>query len=355
MGSDVRCHEGAALGSAPLEEDAACCMFGDFYHEQDDVSRGVTLGNLAPLSLSVYEDECTWAGGVHAISTGSDVPQGKEMSQGSSSLLPARFHVTEVGRELLPEYAEHLAVSTAFLRNTSCSDAANRVLDFFEGEDCMQVTKVSRIKFSIKVTAFISGVTCELKVFIFKHAEDGAAVEFQRRRGDCLAFEEVYRRASQFVTRRTGKCLDIPKADAYAQLGNTVSQFPSEQLLLPLLEMACVAQHPDVQAQAAMGLWWLQAQDESAMTDQLCSQEVVAALQTLLSVPRLDVSYPTACLLAFLAQRQEVEKFFFDLGLPELMREKLQASDMDKIAKVQVALAMRGIKCCEGEKATAFD
>lgn len=342
---------------APPEESAASCMLGDFYHELDDVTRGITLDTFAPVSLSGFWEELPWEGGSQGGYADWHVPLGKQMCKGTSSPstdLPSsqcleRFNATTEARDVPTEYGDYLAVTTAFARCTSTSDVANCVLDFFEGEDTMSITKVNRIKYTIKVTAFTSGMACELKVFIYKHSEDGAAVEFQRRSGDCVAFDDIYRRASQYVmTHANNRFVDEASANKEmglpARVAFAAPAQQSEQALVPLLQMASCSEAPELQAQAAAGLISI-AQDPQIMSE-FCTPAVLVALQKLLLVQRLAVIYPTACLVALLAQSQEFAHRSSDFGLPQLMQERLVSCDTDRVAKEQLALAVRRIECC---------
>jgi hypothetical protein len=66
----------------------------------------------------------------------------------------------------------------------------NKLLDILISEGA-SINKVSLDKFSIKATICQQGLTCDVKVRLYRK-DVGHVVEFQRRSGDALVFARVY-------------------------------------------------------------------------------------------------------------------------------------------------------------------
>lgn len=326
---------------AHSEMDATLGLLGDFYQEAD-----VTRSCMVDCNVLDWQAHF----GKHVF----DVPVSSpwkdhslvQQLQRSEERSEERFWPTDEAPGV-PTESGNLGMTTCSVYFLSAPDVGNRLLDFFGVEEGFHVTKVNRTKFKIKVVALACGLVCELKVIIYRHVTDGATVEFRRESGDVVAFNDVYCRASQCLTMvRTNNREDGTHKKIRLNFSQAFSgHMPEVQdSLEPLLQMAGCEQNPELQAQAASGLYSI-AQDPQ-MTARLCTPVVLAVIQNLLSVHHLAVVYPTACFLSAIAQFQAGRQCCYDLGLPQLMRAKLHSKDTAQLAKQQLELAMLRINSC---------
>jgi len=85
--------------------------------------------------------------------------------------------------------------STSFSVNgISANLLGKRLLDVLQSQASANVTKITQSKFSLKARVSMQGRDCDVKVRVFT-MQFGYEVEFQRRSGDAVAFNDVYRLA----------------------------------------------------------------------------------------------------------------------------------------------------------------
>ena len=80
----------------------------------------------------------------------------------------------------------------------------NDLLDFF-GTIPGKVMKVNTTKFTIKAEVDIYPAPCLLKVRIYRLGEKQFAVEFQRRSGDSICFQNLFKRACALEALGNGR------------------------------------------------------------------------------------------------------------------------------------------------------
>lgn len=188
--------------SEVAEHPGALCLSGDFYIPTDNVTRGVTMETFAADTFAAEGWPCC---GEQQVPLCSQTTKGTCGSIGRSS--EERFQSIDAAVEL-PEDVD-LVVTTIYVQDISATDAGNSALDFFDSEESTSVTKMRRAKFSIKVTARVGGLSCEMKVYIYATGSQGVAMEFQRRTGDAVAFADVYRRASKYMATRSSNFANV--------------------------------------------------------------------------------------------------------------------------------------------------
>mmetsp|Transcript_84565 Transcript_84565/g.217876 ORF Transcript_84565/g.217876 Transcript_84565/m.217876 type:complete len:466 (-) Transcript_84565:139-1536(-) len=339
---------------------------GDFYREPDDLLKGVTTG-----SMSAY------MGGMDA-GLGSDLYQGfspdgfyegfsdmKSLGKGCSynyedgiggCQLPS---VMDPKTKRAPSFKEgdvpppkpvdeffKLETTTLTVRSDRPFEIGNCLEDFLATKVTSSVSKVSTTKFSIKADVFGSSVygcsgMCTLKVRVYGTDADVYAVEFQRRSGDCLTFNNSYQQA---VVHLKGV---FAQPSSFLQMQAVDAQLPQLRMpalsgcsldqaeVAPLLDMASLTELPSVQAECATALSDLAQDFESAQN--LCSMKAFDNIKKLLQTDQLDVAYPTSRLLLFLAQCPEAAPFFADGGLLPLMLEKVRSKSTGELVQHKLA------------------
>jgi len=98
---------------------------------------------------------------------------------------------------------EPLEVTTLHSSGCKAPELANHILNFFWTTQHFQVTKITKLKFSIKAAARMG--TLELKIRIYDEQDrmdnvgNKYAIEFQRRSGDSIQFMNSYREAATYL------------------------------------------------------------------------------------------------------------------------------------------------------------
>lgn len=227
--------------------------------------------------------------------------------------------------------------------------AGNRLLDHFSSQAGFQILKVSPHKHTMKAAACVDGgLSCELKVRIYQMRPTadacpvlGAVIEFQRRRGDAVAFIKIFNdaRAQLDAPEKFQRllCEELPSVLPMPK------QTTVEPCLGPLLDMANHVGNSDMQAEVVSSLQTA-VQEDARLAPRLCEPQVCLALEQLLLATPFCVLYPTACLLVALAQCPEAARLFPDQGLPRLVEiifEKLQERATGRAVKEKLALSLQ--------------
>jgi len=228
-------------------------------------------------------------------------------------------------------------------------EAANRLVAAFRNERAVQITKVRPRKFSLSVAAYVDGGSfCQLKVFVYNVGGSAqcSVAEFQRRRGDCVAFHCIYSRLRAQLSLSS----DGAPSEAAAGVGPGCYSLRALRLkgadvarmLMPLLDMARHAKDDEQQAEAAGALQAAVGED-AEFAENLSTPDFRAVLASLLAADAFCIAYPTARLIATLAQCPSAAHFFTDgvVPLARLMISKLEGQKMGAAANAELALALR--------------
>lgn len=213
---------------------------GDWFHDNDDVVRGMSLGSAVPLapipSLGDHYDD--WQMGTPGDFYGADdydvargqifadaddadmghvhFPNAKKSPEPEPEPEEVRFEeFFPAPREPTDPEFRFEDANTIRIRGVSPAEAANCVLDALRSRGGVAILKVRPHKFALKAAACLGGgLSCEFKVFFYAAASDGcsgncevspswnngpnleqleALVEFQRRGGDCVALSKIVR------------------------------------------------------------------------------------------------------------------------------------------------------------------
>jgi hypothetical protein len=190
--------------------------------------------------------------------------------------------------------------------------------------------------------------SCELKVFVYT-TQSGAILEFQRRRGDTVAFSKVFSavrlqlEADAQCSKETPCVVDASRNTCHMHTFQDDSNDGVEGLA-PLLAMAHDSSDSEMQAEVAFVLQSA-IEDNLCLAEQLCSQEGRRALENLLNAECFRVVYPIARLLSFISSCPGVMQLFWDREHPQLIRlvlAKLQDRSTIRMVKEELALSL----CC---------
>jgi len=206
--------------------------------------------------------------------------------------------------------------------------------------DCLQNKLASDIKgetsilgYAIKADVFVSYVMCTMKVCIYSGDVDTKfIVEFQRLHGCNVTFVEALRQVAEHLQVSKFQCeLDFKPRPNLPEEGLSMEDVTGEDLM-PLINMAGLAEMPLQQAEAAQGLVSLAETENKDIMDLLCESKVLEAIGKLLKSSSLEVLYPTAHLYKHLANETKASGLFENL--PELantIKEKKLAPIVNNI------------------------
>jgi hypothetical protein len=209
--------------------------------------------------------------------------------------------------------------TTLFVMVVAPHDLGNAILSFLSEQIVASIGKIRPSKYTIRAETFLEGISCHLKVRIYRFdggasgGEAKYAVVFQRRSGSAEAFHAVFRQASLFLASRF-TCFGLPE-----QIAEGHQLIPDLKLgvddIMPLMHMARDWQWPPLQAEAAAAIDRL-SRSESALTLLQAPEATAAALRSLFASDSLNVAVPSARALQALAPHAESGPL---LGQPGLL------------------------------------
>jgi len=106
---------------------------------------------------------------------------------------------------------------------------------------------------------------------------------------------------------------------------------------VPLVEMLSLVDAPQLQAEAAASLANVASQD---LIVDVSSSHLLKILNDLLQIDRIDVAYPTACLLSSLADCAGARTLLVDSGLVSVMEEQILSTQKTVLVRQQLGAAV---------------
>lgn len=246
-------------------------LAADFYHEANNVTRGLTFPVGDALGFS---HTCEWGG------------KSKLSCLGSSSNYNLEFKVTDAPPALSQETKMLLEATALQLKECTPITAGNCLLSFLTQVVDARVNKVNSNKFTIRAEVVVEGLQCDIKVRIYKQ-EQGSVVEFQRRSGDTLAFNKFYCQASRYLQGNSLHEIGLDDMD--------MMSLPEDQAIAPLLDMAAFSQDISLLADVASVLSVLAKHPMVAA--QLRTAVALSVLQHLQQFDDFSVAVPMRAVL----------------------------------------------------------
>jgi len=197
--------------------------------------------------------------------------------------------------------------TTVIMENLSPEQLGNGLIRLLRQEASADISKISRIKFSVKAHVFVQGLSCQVKVRVYKQ-EFGYAVEFQRRGGDALSFQALFRLASErldyhsraasneqhtFAGAHESMVLQVPSA--VGQPGSSKQEIS----IAPLLEMARGTSDVCMQSEVAEALAGYAS--DATLSWQLSTPDALDVCEMLSRVDHVSVAHPMRRLATALA------------------------------------------------------
>lgn len=278
-------------------------MMGDFYPEVDDVTRGLSLpGGIRDCCFgSTFDpfEESRLKGEDFVFRKADWCLPDKDRALLSPSLM---FEEQDEALPVPRDSFFKLEMTSFTAQARSASLLGNRMICFLNSEADGVIRKVDRSKFSIRAEVCLDGLSCETKVRIYRQSCGIYIVEMQRRSGDGIAFNRLYRWASHYVSGGTGQQKALEEFHKVPSL----SHGNKEASLATLLDLAKTS-NKQLQTEAAQGL--LQAAQDENLSGQLCTTQALPALQNLLQSDSFGIAEPLAhvlCVLSFLPEAQDM-------------------------------------------------
>jgi len=203
-----------------------------------------------------------------------------------------------------PEVPTHnfftLEATTVEVSGITSENLGNQLIGLLESEHTMNILKISERKFSIKAE-FVNPLWVVLKLRIYSRAPSHI-IEFQRYKGDTLAFHQFFERVAALLSRKPKPaqtaCDVVPP--------NAMCTAP----LQPFLEMAMGNSDPFLLGEAACGL--ANAFMDPQSDAELCTQEAFSAFEGMLRTGGYNILQPLAQLLSRLVMNIKAAPFFAD-------------------------------------------
>lgn len=323
----------------------------DFFIEPDDFLDDVGMVKGGAFGNDLNSKANALSGGLRSLRNGFNAspPEiaSSEMPLGGYSLESCKkFAATEQAPCLPRNKFFQLSEATLRLSCTSHSGLMNDLLDFLGTQVSSSVTKVNCQKFTIKADVFINGLMCGIKVRCYHDEQQSnfemshLALEFQRRRGDCIAFSKVLKLAARYLEYQVisiENVLDDAKV-CFPSAPSCTIDTAADKDLSPLLDMASAIGAPELQAESAACLAEMSEDPELAAL--LCTEKSIASIKMLLDRCRIDIDYPTARILRNIATRVEAAAFFTDEELIGVITEKMSSTDTVHLVQQELAAAM---------------
>lgn len=362
---------------------------GDFYREQDDGVRGVSiappsaqlwtgsgLGSGIHMGNSFFETEHDVFGmqsfglGAACLKDGTLAPS-KGLYDDAFPAWPSLHEesleqfqpLCEASDQFQPgdkppsaPSSEHfrLEPTTVFVTGALPHEIGNRILTFFRSQVVASITKVRPTKYTVRTEVFEESAVCSMKVRVYRVSDNPScySVEFQRRSGCAFAFRGVYDRASEFLgaaftTSGGSTALQVPRQSVppLPSVGDDELGFAD---VLPLLEMAGMV---SLQAEAAVALCKLADGGRGCVEPLLqAPEETGVALEQLIASNSLEAAYPAALTLIALAAYPEARPLFTAPGLLQAAVKGAGATVVPSAVRVALAQSVgAGVRSCAAQ------
>mmetsp|Transcript_39727 Transcript_39727/g.91853 ORF Transcript_39727/g.91853 Transcript_39727/m.91853 type:complete len:389 (+) Transcript_39727:110-1276(+) len=291
--------------------DRSVPLSGDFYRENDDVARGITL------SFDEVSSETRCFREAELEDTDrkkSAYPLDRCVIQACQKLdgnaVRTEFQPGDRPPSLDYEPSE---VTKIFIEPDEAVPKKNALLHFLNEESTAHIKKVNRKKFTVKAEVLWAGLTCEIKNRAYQLPDNRVVFLFQRLRGDSIAFNGLFQSVKTFLTSGDtvqSVPLSLPAPAPVSQELSLAAECSKPDLLTPLIDAANRAEDTQAQAEAAAGL--AAAAEDTGSVEQLCNNDNArTAIQKLLEVNCFGVSCQVLRLLVKLAVSQHTRKAFF--------------------------------------------
>lgn len=246
---------------------------------------------------------------------------------------------------------ESTTIQLALNQKFDASQIGNDLLKFFQDSVVASISKVRTQKHWVKADVFCGGRRCTLKARIFRQEHGQYAVEFQRRGGDCFAFQDAFNQAVKFYQAREN-FYSVTAPEQVLGACPTAPDGPAtDRQVAPTLDMASFQEIPGLQAEAAAALMELAADPAAAVA--LCDEQAFAKIQTLLQSDEQDVAYPTAKLLFHLLQQGEAERRFANEDFLIQIAQKVSSQVTSALVKNELVKVLNAAKDLSSVQLTA--
>jgi hypothetical protein len=293
----------SVMGHADSGVSAFPDLQSDFY-KLSSTTRGVTLDasamdlNFAHDSFLATAQELSYSGHATWNIKSSDVTPGDSYDKFSE----------EDEAPAVPDDTFFKLEKTTIAARGRASEIGNGLIQFFEEEVRSKISKVRRAKFAIKAEVYLEDMYCMVKVRVYKLSAGEYTIELQRRSGDCIGFNRLFSRASQYMKARMHestsqvqvetKGLSVIETHFLKTLMADVDACDVSSLA-PLLDLAETSGDVMLQAEAMVGL--AQAARDSQLAVHMLTPQVFAMLHKMAQVVCFSVAEPLSRLVYCLA------------------------------------------------------
>jgi len=307
---------------------------------QPDEIYGADIGLPMPAKLGdpVFELGSSWD---------QFTPASGSKSSGSRAPLAERFTQKNQPPRLPTDNFFQLE-STTFRVCAEPSRLGNALLDFWHARVVCTELKVNHSKFSIKAAVFHGSSTCSLKLRVYEVAQGVYAVEFQRRRGDCVLCLKLFDKLAKHL-RSDPHCRVVEGSVPTDPTGDLrVEGRLRSRDVSSLINMAAYSETLPTDVLEDVAKAFARIAQDGRTSALLCTASAARALASLLQDSTESVALPAARALRSLAQHQDTEHFFAHSGLIDVVRDQLRAAPASSIAlRHELATLLRAVAAAE--------
>lgn len=328
-------------------------FYGDFYHAQNDVTRGVELAPTVPGGphggdpWAVQELGCAEMAALIA-GAGLEVGSAYGAKVCDTDEEPGRpfFHFDGLASPPpLPEDAlfpieESTSITLILGHGQRPADLGNALLEFLKVDVASTIIKVNPCKYTVKANVFEDYRTCTIKARFYQRTGNGYVLAVQRRKGDGVAFAALFQKVEALFVKKgwapkatspLSSAAKVPFAAFFVPLGVPGEGAGLIDTFGPLLHLLAGKMHTGLNAEAVCALADAveaeMAQCEMGGSSILDTDCVRHGVQRLLRCPDTEVAFPLARVLTRLMEHgSAVPLWVTDPGLAAGVEEARAAA-----------------------------
>jgi hypothetical protein len=216
-------------------------------------------------------------------------------------------------------------------------------------------SKEHKTKYNLKLLMFVQSSWCQAKVRIYEESTDMYLIEFQRRSGDSLAFNSVYRAAEQYLQDQPGFIMEgrgdkgggrarnplVPPSVPLPPMEDGDPPWPEPECMFgPVFDLA-KSKCARYQAEGATAIAEMAKAAEGKPGQFPWTRELAEVLNELLAVQEVIVAFPTIKALHSLA-KVHTEAREVALGKEEALKNSSSSLVRSEAKQLRELIALHG-------------
>lgn len=174
----------------------------DFFREEDDTTRGLTLDSGHAFGMSP-EHGSRKGDQFEEVQEHLDLDDLFYNEPSNEIMVTERFVDGDVPPKQPQSVFFKLELTTLYVSSSSPFELGNLVLDFLRDAGESKIRKVKRCKFSVNADVCKQGAACTTKIRFYDCGSHKLAIEFQRHSGDTVTFNDIFKQALEYLKSRS--------------------------------------------------------------------------------------------------------------------------------------------------------